>query len=38
VTGHARGIDWGGIVGSIIGAVIVLFFTNWVVRAKRVVT
>jgi hypothetical protein len=28
----------GRAVGSIIGAVIVLFFTNWVVRARRVVT
>jgi uncharacterized membrane protein YeaQ/YmgE (transglycosylase-associated protein family) len=30
--------DWGGIIGSIIGAVIVLFVVNWFVRAKRVVT
>ena len=30
--------DWGGILGSIIGAVIVLFVTNWFVRAKRLVT
>src|SRR5262245_40591956 len=31
-------LDWGGIIGSIIGAVIVLFCWNWFVRAKRVVT
>jgi uncharacterized membrane protein YeaQ/YmgE (transglycosylase-associated protein family) len=31
-------LDWGGIIGSIIGAVIVLFFVNWIVRVKRIVT
>jgi uncharacterized membrane protein YeaQ/YmgE (transglycosylase-associated protein family) len=31
-------LDWGGILGSIIGAVIVLFLWNWIVRAKRLLT
>jgi uncharacterized membrane protein YeaQ/YmgE (transglycosylase-associated protein family) len=31
-------LDWGGIFGSILGAVVILFFTNWIIRAKRVVT
>ena len=30
-------LDWGGILGSILGAVIVLFFVNWFVRVKRIV-
>jgi uncharacterized membrane protein YeaQ/YmgE (transglycosylase-associated protein family) len=30
--------DWGGILMSIIGAVIVLVVVNWYVRAKRIVT
>jgi len=29
--------DWGGILGSILGAVAVLFVVNWFVRAKRIV-
>ena len=29
--------DWGGILGSIIGAMVVLAFANWLVRTKRVV-
>jgi hypothetical protein len=36
--GHDVIFDSGGILGSIIGAVIVLFFVTWIVRAKRVVT
>jgi uncharacterized membrane protein YeaQ/YmgE (transglycosylase-associated protein family) len=31
-------LDWGGILGSIIGAVIVLFCWNWIVRVKRLLT
>jgi uncharacterized membrane protein YeaQ/YmgE (transglycosylase-associated protein family) len=31
-------LDWGGIIGSIIGAVIVLFIWNWIVRLKRLVS
>jgi len=30
--------DWGGILMSIIGAVIVLICVNWYVRAKKVLT
>lgn len=29
--------DWGGILGSVLGAIVVLFFVNWIVRAKRIV-
>jgi uncharacterized membrane protein YeaQ/YmgE (transglycosylase-associated protein family) len=28
--------DWGGIIGAILGAVVVLFTVNWTVRIKRV--
>ena len=28
--------DWGGILGSILGAVVVLFTVNWAVRIRRV--
>jgi uncharacterized BrkB/YihY/UPF0761 family membrane protein len=31
-------LDRGGILGSILGAVIVLFLWNWIVRAKRLLT
>jgi uncharacterized membrane protein YeaQ/YmgE (transglycosylase-associated protein family) len=30
--------DWGGILGAILGAIVVLFVVNWFVRAKRIVT
>jgi uncharacterized membrane protein YeaQ/YmgE (transglycosylase-associated protein family) len=30
--------DWGGILGSILGAIVVLSLVNWIVRLKRIVT
>jgi len=30
--------DWGSILGSIIGAVIVLMIVNWYLRIKRIAT
>jgi uncharacterized membrane protein YeaQ/YmgE (transglycosylase-associated protein family) len=30
--------DWGGILMSIIGAVIVLVIVNWYVRTKKILT
>jgi uncharacterized membrane protein YeaQ/YmgE (transglycosylase-associated protein family) len=30
--------DWGSIIGSIIGAVIVLMVVNWYLRVKRIAT
>jgi uncharacterized membrane protein YeaQ/YmgE (transglycosylase-associated protein family) len=34
--GDSEILDWGGIFGSIIGAVIVLFIFNWLVRLRIV--
>lgn len=36
--GDTEVFDWGGILGAILGAIVVLFVVNWFVRAKRIVT